>query len=121
MKAFFFSDVPPPTCVQIFGLEALLGSAKLWPLLLALTVAPAVVQCILLPFCPESPRFLLINLKQEEQARKGMLPDCFSLPLRLPLRLPSRLLQQRLQGRPGGERFTARRFWQLFVTQALKD
>lgn len=58
-------------CVQIFGLEALLGSAKLWPLLLALTVAPAVVQCILLPFCPESPRFLLINLKQEEQARKG--------------------------------------------------
>lgn len=58
-------------CLQIFGLEALLGSAKLWPLLLALTVAPAVVQCVLLPFCPESPRFLLINLKQEEQARKG--------------------------------------------------
>lgn len=65
--------------LQIFGLEALLGSAKLWPLLLALTVVPAVVQCILLPFCPESPRFLLINLKQEEQARKGtllLLPHC---------------------------------------------
>lgn len=120
MKTFFFFDVPPLTCVQIFGLEALLGSAKLWPLLLALTVAPAVVQCILLPFCPESPRFLLINLKQEEQARKGMLPGCFSSPLRLPLRLPSCLLLP-LQGRPGGERFTARRFWQLFVTQALKD
>ncbi|XP_049458821.1 solute carrier family 2, facilitated glucose transporter member 1-like isoform X2 [Epinephelus fuscoguttatus] len=58
---------------QIFGLEALLGSAKLWPLLLALTVAPAVLQCILLPFCPESPRFLLINLKQEEQARKALV------------------------------------------------
>lgn len=58
--------------LQIFGLEALLGSAKLWPLLLALTVIPAVLQCILLPFCPESPRFLLINLKQEEQATKGM-------------------------------------------------
>lgn len=57
--------------VQIFGLEALLGSDRLWPLLLALTVAPAALQCILLPFCPESPRFLLINLKQEEQARKG--------------------------------------------------
>ncbi|XP_054618886.1 solute carrier family 2, facilitated glucose transporter member 3-like isoform X4 [Dunckerocampus dactyliophorus] len=55
---------------QIFGLEFLLGSVKLWPLLLALTVAPAVLQCVLLPFCPESPRFLLINLKQEEQARK---------------------------------------------------
>ncbi|XP_062291477.1 solute carrier family 2, facilitated glucose transporter member 3-like [Scomber scombrus] len=58
---------------QVFGLEALLGSAKLWPLLLALTVAPAVLQCILLPFCPESPRFLLINLKQEEQARKALV------------------------------------------------
>lgn len=60
--------------VQVFGLEALLGSATLWPLLLALTVVPALVQCILLPFCPESPRFLLINLKQEEQARKGTPP-----------------------------------------------
>ncbi|TMS18412.1 Solute carrier family 2, facilitated glucose transporter member 1 [Larimichthys crocea] len=58
---------------QIFGLEALLGSSKLWPLLLALTVIPAVLQCILLPFCPESPRFLLINLKQEEQARKALV------------------------------------------------
>ncbi|KAA8586296.1 hypothetical protein FQN60_007865 [Etheostoma spectabile] len=29
---------------QIFGLEALLGSAKMWPLLLALTVAPAVLH-----------------------------------------------------------------------------
>lgn len=58
---------------QIFGLESLLGSQELWPLLLALTVAPAVLQCILLPFCPESPRFLLINLKQEEQARKALV------------------------------------------------
>lgn len=58
---------------QVFGLESLLGSDKLWPLLLALTVAPAVLQCILLPFCPESPRFLLINLKKEEEARKGKL------------------------------------------------
>ncbi|KAI3358195.1 hypothetical protein L3Q82_003194 [Scortum barcoo] len=58
---------------QVFGLEALLGSDKLWPLLLALTVAPAMLQCILLPFCPESPRFLLINLKQEEQARKALV------------------------------------------------
>lgn len=56
---------------QIFGLEALLGSDQLWPVLLAVTVLPAVLQCLLLPFCPESPRYLLINLNQEEQARKG--------------------------------------------------
>ncbi|XP_058504451.1 solute carrier family 2, facilitated glucose transporter member 1 [Solea solea] len=58
---------------QIFGLESLLGSAELWPLLLALTTLPAVLQTIMLPFCPESPRYLLIVLKQEEEARKALV------------------------------------------------
>ncbi|XDV34110.1 hypothetical protein PO909_004313 [Leuciscus waleckii] len=58
---------------QVFGLESLLGSQKLWPLLLSLTVLPAILQCILLPFCPESPRFLLINLNEEEKARKALV------------------------------------------------
>lgn len=60
---------------QIFGLEFLFGSEALWPLLLALTAIPAVVQCIMLPFCPESPRYLLITLNQEEEARKGQAGD----------------------------------------------
>ncbi|KAJ8289914.1 hypothetical protein GJAV_G00006700 [Gymnothorax javanicus] len=55
---------------QIFGLEALLGSSTLWPLLLALTAFPAVIQSIMLLFCPESPRYLLISLNQEEQAQR---------------------------------------------------
>ncbi|XP_041649793.1 solute carrier family 2, facilitated glucose transporter member 1 [Cheilinus undulatus] len=58
---------------QIFGLESLLGSDTLWPLLLALTILPAVLQTILLPFCPESPRYLLIILNQEEEARKALV------------------------------------------------
>uniref|UniRef100_A0A4W4HKW1 Major facilitator superfamily (MFS) profile domain-containing protein n=1 Tax=Electrophorus electricus TaxID=8005 RepID=A0A4W4HKW1_ELEEL len=58
---------------QILGLEFLLGSEKLWPLLLALTGIPAVLQCLLLPFCPESPRYLLINLNKEEQAREALV------------------------------------------------
>lgn len=58
-------------CFQIFGLESLLGSDTLWPVLLALTILPAIVQSIMLPFCPESPRYLLISLNQEEEARKG--------------------------------------------------
>ncbi|XP_076864134.1 solute carrier family 2, facilitated glucose transporter member 3a [Brachyhypopomus gauderio] len=58
---------------QILGLEFLLGSDTLWPLLLALTVIPAVLQCLLLPFCPESPRYLLINLNEEEQACKALV------------------------------------------------
>lgn len=55
---------------QIFGLESLLGSQALWPLLLALTTLPAVLQSVLLIFCPESPRYLLINLNKEEEARQ---------------------------------------------------
>uniref|UniRef100_A0A665W6A1 Solute carrier family 2, facilitated glucose transporter member 1-like n=1 Tax=Echeneis naucrates TaxID=173247 RepID=A0A665W6A1_ECHNA len=58
---------------QIFGLEFLLGSDSLWPLLLALTALPAVLQSIMLPFCPESPRYLLIVLDQEEEARKALV------------------------------------------------
>ncbi|XP_068591691.1 solute carrier family 2, facilitated glucose transporter member 3 [Cebidichthys violaceus] len=58
---------------QIFGLEFILGSDTLWPLLLALTILPAILQCIMLPFCPESPRYLLISLNQEEEARKALV------------------------------------------------
>ncbi|XP_059194709.1 solute carrier family 2, facilitated glucose transporter member 3 [Centropristis striata] len=58
---------------QIFGLEFLLGSDALWPLLLALTVLPAIMQSIMLIFCPESPRYLLIVLNQEEEARKALV------------------------------------------------
>ncbi|XP_042326043.1 solute carrier family 2, facilitated glucose transporter member 3-like [Sceloporus undulatus] len=53
---------------QIFGLNVIMGTETLWPLLLGCTVIPAVVQCATLPFCPESPRFLLINKKEEEKA-----------------------------------------------------
>lgn len=55
---------------QIFGLEFILGSEKLWPVLLGLTIIPAILQSIALPFCPESPRFLLINRKEEENAKR---------------------------------------------------
>ncbi|KAL4700894.1 hypothetical protein H8959_014898 [Pygathrix nigripes] len=55
---------------QIFGLEFILGSEELWPLLLGFTILPAILQSATLPFCPESPRFLLINRKEEEKAKQ---------------------------------------------------
>lgn len=64
--------------LQIFGLESILGSDTLWPLLLALTAIPAVLQSIMLPFCPESPRYLLIVLNQEEEARQGVPTHSFT-------------------------------------------
>ncbi|KAL4646001.1 solute carrier family 2, facilitated glucose transporter member 1-like [Arapaima gigas] len=54
---------------QIFGMDAIMGNATLWPYLLGFTVVPAIVQCALLPFCPESPRYLLINCNEESQAK----------------------------------------------------
>ncbi|KAJ8360477.1 hypothetical protein SKAU_G00170020 [Synaphobranchus kaupii] len=54
---------------QVFGMESIMGSASLWPLLLGFTFIPAMVQCALLPFCPESPRFLLIIRNQESKAK----------------------------------------------------
>ncbi|KFO22060.1 solute carrier family 2, facilitated glucose transporter member 3 isoform X2 [Fukomys damarensis] len=55
---------------QIFGLKFILGTEDHWPLLLGFTIIPAILQSIALPFCPESPRFLLINRKEEERATK---------------------------------------------------
>uniref|UniRef100_A0A1A8FSJ2 Solute carrier family 2 (Facilitated glucose transporter), member 1b n=1 Tax=Nothobranchius korthausae TaxID=1143690 RepID=A0A1A8FSJ2_9TELE len=54
---------------QVFGLEVIMGSHAMWPLLLSFTFIPAVVQCVLLPLCPESPRFLLINKNEENKAK----------------------------------------------------
>uniref|UniRef100_A0A668AAS7 Solute carrier family 2, facilitated glucose transporter member 4 n=1 Tax=Myripristis murdjan TaxID=586833 RepID=A0A668AAS7_9TELE len=54
---------------QVLGLESLLGSEELWPVLLGVTVLPTVLQMALLPFCPESPRFLYIIRCQEHHAK----------------------------------------------------
>ncbi|XP_044068751.1 solute carrier family 2, facilitated glucose transporter member 1-like [Siniperca chuatsi] len=58
---------------QVFGIESLMGNASLWPLLLGFTLLPAVLQCALLPFCPESPRYLLINRNEESKARSILM------------------------------------------------
>uniref|UniRef100_H2LTF1 Solute carrier family 2, facilitated glucose transporter member 5 n=1 Tax=Oryzias latipes TaxID=8090 RepID=H2LTF1_ORYLA len=54
---------------QVFGLEVIMGNDQLWPLLLAFIFIPAIVQCILLPLCPKSPRYLLINKNEESKAK----------------------------------------------------
>ncbi|KAM6435504.1 solute carrier family 2, facilitated glucose transporter member 1 [Liasis olivaceus] len=54
---------------QIFGIDLIMGTESLWPLLLGFTFIPSLIQCILLPFAPESPRFLLINRNEENKAK----------------------------------------------------
>ncbi|XP_071656257.1 solute carrier family 2, facilitated glucose transporter member 4 isoform X2 [Patagioenas fasciata] len=53
---------------QVLGLDWLLGSAGAWPALLGAGLLPAALQLLLLPLCPESPRFLLAR-GQGERAR----------------------------------------------------
>ena len=56
---------------QILGIESLLGTDDRWPYLLGVAVFPSALQMVLLPMCPESPRFLLITRQRENQARAG--------------------------------------------------
>ncbi|XP_058235779.1 solute carrier family 2 member 15a [Hemibagrus wyckioides] len=46
---------------QLLGLHELLGKEEHWPLFLSLVVIPTFVQLMLLPWFPESPRYLLIE------------------------------------------------------------
>ncbi|KAF3700997.1 Solute carrier family 2, facilitated glucose transporter member 2 [Channa argus] len=57
---------------QVIGLDFVLGNDDMWPLLLGLSGAPAILQSFLLPLCPESPRYLYIVLGKEEEARRSL-------------------------------------------------
>lgn len=54
-------------------MDLIMGNEALWPLLLGFTFIPSLLQCIILPFAPESPRFLLINRNEENKAKSGEL------------------------------------------------
>lgn len=57
---------------QVLGIEQILGTNEGWPVLLGLAICPAILQLLLLPICPESPRYLLITKQWEEEARKAL-------------------------------------------------
>ena len=69
------------TEVDLFDL--LTGTETLWPYLFAFNAVPSVLCLVMMPFCPESPRFLLIKKGLEEEARKGeycsLNPACCQL------------------------------------------
>ncbi|KAG8146488.1 hypothetical protein E2320_012808 [Naja naja] len=46
---------------QVAGLREILGAEESWPILLASNVVPGLIQLVLLPWAPESPRYLLID------------------------------------------------------------
>ncbi|XP_054144916.1 solute carrier family 2, facilitated glucose transporter member 11-like [Melozone crissalis] len=54
------------------GLREVLGVEALWPVLLAANAVPVLVQFLTLPFFPDSPRYLLIDLKDKEACIKAV-------------------------------------------------
>ncbi|XP_007940847.1 solute carrier family 2, facilitated glucose transporter member 7 [Orycteropus afer afer] len=57
---------------QIFSLQAILGNPTGWPVLFAITGIPALLQLLTLPFFPESPRYTLIQKRDEDTARQAL-------------------------------------------------
>ncbi|XDV43654.1 hypothetical protein PO909_012095, partial [Leuciscus waleckii] len=57
---------------MVVGLETVLGTEKYWSLMLSLSLIPATLQYLSLPFCPKSPRFLFINRGKEKEAEAAL-------------------------------------------------
>jgi len=57
---------------QVLGMTNCLGTEAGWPWLLAITAVPAIFQIVTLPFCPESPKYLLLDKDDEMAANKGI-------------------------------------------------
>ena len=51
----------------------LTGTHDRWPYLLALTAFPCLVSALVLPWLPDSPRYLLVNKNSEPKAAAGMI------------------------------------------------
>jgi len=47
------------------------GTADRWPYLILLQAVPALLSLVVLPFLPETPRYLLLVLRDRESAVKG--------------------------------------------------
>ncbi|XP_063242978.1 solute carrier family 2, facilitated glucose transporter member 1-like [Bacillus rossius redtenbacheri] len=57
---------------QIMSMEWFMGTEALWPYLLAFILVPGIIQCALLPFCAESPRYLFITKELETETTETL-------------------------------------------------
>uniref|UniRef100_A0A8P4K751 Solute carrier family 2, facilitated glucose transporter member 5 n=1 Tax=Dicentrarchus labrax TaxID=13489 RepID=A0A8P4K751_DICLA len=57
---------------QVLGIRNILGNSTGWPLMLGLTGIPALIELLLLPVFPESPRYMLIQRGDEKTAKKAL-------------------------------------------------
>lgn len=58
---------------NIMGLPDVLGSSDRWPYLVGIAFIPMIVHIIGVPFCTETPKYIFINKKDPEGARRALL------------------------------------------------
>ncbi|KAM4807636.1 solute carrier family 2, facilitated glucose transporter member 9 [Rhinophrynus dorsalis] len=56
---------------QLLGLPEIFGKESLWPCLFGFILIPALIQLVVLPFFPESPRYLLLEKQDTKRAEKA--------------------------------------------------
>jgi MFS family permease len=57
---------------EIMSTPAILGTDSRWPFIMIISAVPSVIQFMLLQFCYESPRYLLMNRGDEQGAREAL-------------------------------------------------
>lgn len=57
---------------SIFGMSQILGTADRWPYLILLLVVPAIISLAVLPFLPETPRYLLLVRNDRDAAEEAL-------------------------------------------------
>ncbi|XP_038647910.1 solute carrier family 2, facilitated glucose transporter member 11-like isoform X1 [Scyliorhinus canicula] len=99
---------------QTIGIREILGSEELWPLLLGSCAVPALIQLIILPWCPESPRYLLIDRKNKDLCMKALKRLCGDI--NLTAEIDEMLAEQKeLEGQK------AKRLWDLFRDRSVRQ
>ncbi|XP_075276648.1 solute carrier family 2, facilitated glucose transporter member 9 isoform X2 [Opisthocomus hoazin] len=56
---------------QVLGLPEIFGQESRWPYLFGAVIVPSLVQVMILPFLPESPRYLLLEKHDTSKAEKA--------------------------------------------------
>ncbi|GAU87343.1 hypothetical protein RvY_00211-1 [Ramazzottius varieornatus] len=59
-------------CAQVLGHPSILGTSTLWPYLFGFGLLPALMQFVLLPFCPDSPCYLYLDRDSTKKGTKAL-------------------------------------------------
>ncbi|XP_059844370.1 solute carrier family 2, facilitated glucose transporter member 11-like [Hypanus sabinus] len=98
---------------QALGLSEVLGREETWPILLSASAVPALIQLAILPWCPESPRYLLIDRDDKDMCMKALKQ------LRGNANLTSEI-DEMLEEQSVLKGENAKKIWDMFVDRSIR-